>query len=424
MNRNQFNKEVNKQLHQNDSVDTEWSGDVSFSSLDKKIKENHKASQNAFRPLDEKKAEKIKVKKSKKSKSDKAFPIFMIVWCSLLILAIGGFLYKFYNFLEDYEKVYQDSLPYHEMDEFLNVFAAGDYDALYESISNKVETTEFEDEENVKAHMQKMLAGKMISYSESNESTDKAPVYFINADDYIIGKITMCQSDLKRAHDLPIYSIDTFEFYQEPEWSVSVQAFDNCTVYVNDVKVSPEYIYRIDTPKEKHFEGFAELPLTKYYKVAGLYEQPSVKVVNVFGQEIKPTLNHTTGVYETSYSAPKEIEDEMISFAKDAVNTYAQVVCREIPDSNLDGVFTKGNPIVKDIKSNSENLKYFPNHKTTEIEDKIIEFIPYTDNAFFCEIEHTQHMLIYGVRPRDVVTDARYYYVKEDGNWKVCAITY
>ena len=126
INRNQFNKEVNKQLHQNDSVDTEWSGDVSFSSLDKKIKENHKASQNAFRPLDEKKAEKIKVKKSKKSKSDKAFPIFMIVWCSLLILAIGGFLYKFYNFLEDYEKVYQDSLPYHEMDEFLNVFAAGD----------------------------------------------------------------------------------------------------------------------------------------------------------------------------------------------------------------------------------------------------------------------------------------------------------
>ena len=449
MNRDQFNKEVNRKLHQNDSVDTEWSGDVSFSSLEKKIKENHKAAQNAFRPLDEKqavkkkaKAEKLKRAKADKSKDtsvsksentqvaksvrkkSKGFAIFMAVWCSLLILAIGVFLYKFYHFLEDYEKVYQDSLAYHEMDEFLNNFADGDYDALYSMVSKKPEITKFESEENVKAYMKKMLSGKTIRYNEAGESTDKIPVYYLTADDYIIGKITMCQSDMKRAYDLPIYSIDTFEFYEEPEWSISVQAYDNCSVYVNGVAVTPEYIYRIDLPKEKHFEGFAQLPLTKYYKVTGLYEQPVVKVVNVFDQEITPTLNHATGVYETPLSVPKEVEDEMISFAKTAVDTYAQVVCREINDSNLDEVFTKGNPIVTDIKSNSDNLKYFPNHKTTDTEDKIIEFIPYTDNAFFCEIEHTQHMLIYGVRPRDVVTDARYYYVKEDGNWKVCAITY
>ena len=69
MNRDQFNKEVNRKLHQNESVDTEWSGDVSFSSLEKKIKENHKAAQNAFRPLDEKQAVKKKAKAEKLKKA-------------------------------------------------------------------------------------------------------------------------------------------------------------------------------------------------------------------------------------------------------------------------------------------------------------------------------------------------------------------
>ena len=33
-------------------------------------------------------------------------------------------------------------------------------------------------------------------------------------------------------------------------------------------------------------------------------------------------------------------------------------------------------------------------------------------------------MLIYGVRPKDVVTDAKFYYYKEDGKWKVCAVVF
>ncbi len=67
---------------------------------------------------------------------------------------------------------------------------------------------------------------------------------------------------------------------------------------------------------------------------------------------------------------------------------------------------------------------YFPNHVTKETEDKIIDFKPYNENAFYCEMEHTQHMLVYGVRPRDVVTDTRFYYTKENGQWRVCAVIY
>nr|MCR5848721.1 hypothetical protein [Lachnospiraceae bacterium] len=78
----------------------------------------------------------------------------------------------------------------------------------------------------------------------------------------------------------------------------------------------------------------------------------------------------------------------------------------------------------KEIKQNRGMLSYFPNHRTTDVEDKIVEFIPYTEDAFYCEIEHTQHMLVRGVNPKDVVTDAKFYYFKENGAWKICAVVF
>ena len=443
MNRDMFNEK--KKLSNMDTPDASWAEDVSFKSLEKKIKESKKASEKAFLSLDGKEEKEIRKRKEKKQaekreakkeareeaeapikakKSKKGFIIFVAVWAAVLLTVIGVLLYKFYFFLGDYEEVYQASLPYHVMDDFFEMFEPLDFDSIYASVSDKPEINEFETGVNVENYYSKLLEGKEIAYVEATESTDKNPVYHITADNYIVGQVNLIQTDEKRKYDLPIYRVESFDMYSDAEFSVNIQAYTDCEVYVNDIKVSPEYVTRLDLNKEKHFEGFTELPLKKYYQISGFYEKPSVKVVNSYGQEITPTLNNNTGVYETPISAPKEVEEEMKAFATEAVHTYAQVVCREINDSALDKIFTKNNMIVSEIKSNSGNLKYFPNHKTESTEDKIIEFIPYTKDAFYCEIEHTQHMLIYGVRPRDVVTDARFYYYKEDGEWKVCAMVF
>ena len=443
MNRDMFNEK--KKLSNMDTPDASWAEDVSFKSLEKKIKDSKKASEKAFLSLDgkeekelRKRREKIQAEKReaikeakeeseapiKAKKSKKGFIIFIAVWAAILLTVIGVLLYKFYFFLGDYEEVYQASLPYHVMDDFFEMFDPLDFDSIYAAVSDKPEINEFETGKNVENYYSKLLEGKEIAYVEATESTDKNPVYHITADNYIVGQVNLIQTDEKRKYDLPVYRVESFDMYSDAEFSVNIQAYTDCEVYVNDIKVSPEYVTRLDLNKEKHFEGFTELPLKKYYQISGFYEKPSVKVVNGYGQEIIPTLNNNTGVYETPVSAPKEVEEEMKAFATEAVHTYAQVVCREINDSALDKIFTKNNMIVSEIKSNSGNLKYFPNHTTESVEDKIIEFIPYSSEAFYCEIEHTQHMLIYGVRPRDVVTDARFYYYKEDGEWKVCAMVF
>lgn len=455
MNRELFNEKKRMSQMNSEDNDPNWAKDVTFTILEQKIVENHKASEYAFRPLDEKKhfsfnsssvalkgknttAKDVVVKKKTGVKDKdvsvdntdairkhrRIFYISLAAWSLLLIIVSAVFLYKFYYYLADYERVYNASLPYHTMESFMNIFDSDSMDSIYEALSEKPEISSFENEENVKNYMHKLLEGKEMSYAETSESTDKIPVYHVMADEYIVGKVTLYQDEAKLSHDLPIYHVDTFEMYFEPEWSTDVQAYDGCSVYVNDQKVSPEYEYRVDIPTEKHFDDFTTLPLTKYYKVLNLYEQPSVMVVNSYGQEITPVLNTSTGVYETPLTVPEEVEEEMIGFAKEAVNTYARVVCRELNDSALDGIFTKNNLIAKEIKQNRGMLSYFPNHRTTDVEDKIVEFIPYTEDAFYCEIEHTQHMLVRGVNPKDVVTDAKFYYFKENGAWKICAVVF
>ena len=117
----------------NDNKDTAWAEDVSFTSLEKKIKESKKATMFALRPLDEKLAAKTGKSKSepvrsseksqtnsKQSKSKdneivskaalkrsrKRFIISLGAWSGALIFIIAILLFNFYRFLEDYEKVY------------------------------------------------------------------------------------------------------------------------------------------------------------------------------------------------------------------------------------------------------------------------------------------------------------------------------
>ncbi len=441
MDRELFNakKKMSKMDNPNDAS---WAQDVSFSTLEKKITDSKKATEFALRPLSDngsfrsgKSRTKTKEKAGKEAqaqafdyssikKGRRAFLIFLAVWCTILITGIAIFLIRFNAFLTDYEAVYQASLPFHTMDDIMAAFNSRDAAKIYGLISEKPEITNFESEENVENYISKLIGEKELAYTEAKESSDKNPVYYVTADNYIVATVYLKMSDGKRDHDLPIYETDKIEVYTEPEWNVKIKAADNCKIYVNDVELSKDYVYRTEESEEKHFADFTTLPSTKYYEVDNLYEQPSVRAVNSFGLEVEPELNSSTGVYEVPFLVDKDTENEMIEFAKHAVDVYTKVVCRELGDNSLDAVFTKDNLIVKEIKSNRSSLAYFPRHTTPEVEDKILEFIPYSEDAFFCDIEHTQHMLIYGVRPQDYVTNARFYYYKENGSWKVCALVY
>ena len=210
MNRDMFHEK--KKLCNMVSPDASWAEDVSFKSLEKKIKESKKASEKAFLSLDGKEEKEIKKSRLKeqaekreaaierieaatKKKPKKGFIIFLVVWAAILLTVIGVLLYRFYFFLGDYEEVYQASLPSHVMDDFFEMFDPLDYDSIYAAVSDKPEINEFETGTNVENYYSKLLEGKEITYVEATESTDKNPVYHITADNYIVGQVNLVQTD-------------------------------------------------------------------------------------------------------------------------------------------------------------------------------------------------------------------------------------
>lgn len=418
---------------ENIQSDPSWAEDVSYRSLEKAMDEKINSTKESFKSLEEltKASKSNKDKKEKRSvspavrQSKKKFTVFMIIWSCALSFVIAFALFKFYKYLEDYEKVYQESLPYHNMDELINHFEDKDAPSLYSLMTTKPEPTEFETYENVIGYIQKMIDNKSFTYTEAEDSTDKMPVYYISADDYIIARATLLPGDVLRAHGLPIYSLNTLEIYTDASFSFFIEAPETATVYVNDVAVTDSFVYHVSEPENaEYFKDFATIPGKKAYRITGLFENPDLKIVTSFNEEIIPEFDSSRGLYTVGFTAPTDTENEMKDFAKEAVDAYTRVVCREVNASELDKYFTEGNEIVKSIKSNDSNFKYFPNHKTTSTESIIKDFIPYSDEAFYCEIEHTQHMLKYGSVPIDYTTDARFFYVMENGEWKVCNIQY
>lgn len=425
------------------TTDSEWAKDVPFTNLDKEIREKKEASMDAFKSLEESakigssvnaedSLENTDVQKDKKrqksvpKKGRKTFTVCLLVYLAVLSGTIAFLLYRFYVFLEDYENVYNESLPYHEMDDFMETFYANDYASVKDNITNQPEISEFESDENVINYISVLMANKEAEYFEASDSTERNPKYSITADGYIVGDVTFKESEAKRKYDLPIYELSDFEFYTDPSYCAFIKIPDNCTVFINDVKVNSDYIIRTDSndSENEYFKGFDTVPLTEYYMVDNLYEKPQIKVTNSFGMEFEPTLNTETGIYEADYVAPKEVEDEMLEFAKKSVDTYAKVMSRELNSGALDSIFIKGHPFVKAIKSNESQFEWFPNHSTQGTDDTIREFIPYTENAFYVEIEHVQHTLKYGVVPTDIPLLAEIYYVKEDGDWKISTINF
>ena len=72
-------------------------------------------------------------------------------------------------------------------------------------------------------------------------------------------------------------------------------------------------------------------------------------------------------------------------------------------------------------------LKWFTRHLASTIHSaEVLDFISYTPDACFCEVMVEQHLtMAWGSRePEVIMTDGRFYLVRQNGEWKVCAMEF
>ena len=367
----------------------------------------------------------VPLSQSKDSKKMHPFALFVGIWFGFLLLAIVLFLGKFYQYLISYEAEYQASLPEHVAEKVVTIFEKNDMATLHNMQTEKPEINEFETEENLYHYMTKLVEGKQISFSKAGDYTPDKPAYYITADRYIVAELTLKKSETEtRKYELPCWETDTFEFYTDAEHSIRYSCPTTYEVLVNGKTVDNEYCYKNEPGKGQEYFGDAiEVPHTRTYLIKGFYEEPSITATTSDGMSIEPEMDTTLGMYVVPLTVSDEVEAEMIEFMNNAALTYIHYVANDASQAAAANYFLPGTNYLQMVEYGTSR-KYYPWHRIQSEETEVVEFAPYDNDHFYCQLDIHQVLLLYGTQETNVDTECRFYCVRTANGFKVCGLEY
>lgn len=365
-----------------------------------------------------------KVKMSKKKIS--GFLVFMICWVVVLSIAIGIFLMMFHDYLVKYEAAYQQSRPYHVMDDLMESFIEYDFNTLYGYMTMPPVINQFENRDDLSYFMYELLDGKKISYVKSENYTEDCPEYYVTADDYIVATVALRKSPVDSLdYDFPVWYVTNFEYYTEPQYNVRIKAPSDYVVTVNGVRLTEDYLISSvsDNNAWQYFGDNVELPNENKYEIDDFYRMPVVLATNSFGNEASVEFNNLTGYYEVTLG-----EDENINVLKQlaisAAEIYSNYVSHDLTKGEFESCFTDDATIVPIIEE-AVATNFFANHKEYRFENEVVDNIEiYSSNAFCAEVTVDQIIVTDWGSEVSRTNHATYYFVRMADQWKICQIEF
>ena len=368
-------------------------------------------------------------KQAENNRKVSRFTKVLLIWLVVLTVAIAVGLLCFNKFAGRYEEIYQASLPYHQAEVAVKLFADQDLDSLWNLMAEKPKLTEFENDASVKKCIKKLIKGKEFTYKQTENYTENAPEYYICSGNDVVARLKLAEDE---SNPLPYgfksWKVGTVEFNTAAEHKFKVTVPESYKLTLNGKEVPSGYKTQegIEPEENKYLKPYAELPNQCIYEVTGLYEEPVVKITDNEGNEVKAEKDKTTGEYKINNSSEctdkAEIEKFAISFTKD----FANFISQDAGDYALDKYFPKNSKTLKDIKRNSSREWYTRHGKVDIKNEQVKEFICYTKDIVYVEAYVEQHMeMFWGSKDREVVkTTARLYLARIKGSWKVAGIRY
>ena len=354
-------------------------------------------------------------------------PVYVVlgIWFFFLILAVVLFDGKFYQYLQSYEEEYQASLPEHVAEKVVSIVAKNDMASVHNLMTEKPDITEFETEENLYHHMSSLVEGKSIAFSKTSDYSPESPEYFITADRYIIAKLKLAKSQTQnRPYKLPVWETELFEFYTDAQHEVRFMCPTGYKVTVNGQAVDPKYAYKTEKAKgEEYFKDDTVLPEIKTYLIEGLYEEATVEAVSSDGTAIKPTFDSQLGMYRVPFTVSAETEEEMIEFMKKASLAYIHYVAKDASQETAAQYFMKGTNYLQMVEYGTSRL-YYPWHQIKSEDFEVVEFNPYDEDHFYCQLNVNQLLVLAGPQEKNMLTECRFYCKRTANGFKVCGLEY
>lgn len=359
-------------------------------------------------------------------KRGRAYWIFLAVWSVLLILAMSAFLVWFYGFLKDYQAVFEETRPVLYQNEVMQIFEGGDAERILAQ-AEPVELGPFEGREELVDFLNGYLSGKAMDFgTRAGEHFEERPVYVVTADGVPFAVVRLKKKAQTAAYGLPLWETASIELLPMPRREYDLLAPSTVTVTVNGIPVTGDAVEEsgIRGEAEEYLEAYVQIPSFNRYELGQFYGEPVLCAVNGAGEPVEITYDEDGRCYSAGFGEDKALRAGVEDYVIQVVSDYAMYVSNDAPGNSLDGYFPQGSPLLDGIKRNRR--KYFDYHWKPEVKNqKITEFIAYSEDAFSAQVYLEQHMYVpYSQKTQTLVTDLHIYFVRLDGEWKVSGIAF
>lgn len=362
----------------------------------------------------------------RRAKKSNGFKIFLLVWSILLTAVSAGALIWFNRFLKDYQATYEDTRPKLYMESFMSVFRQKDAGQIVE-LADPVELGEYERQEHFAAFLGGYLAEKAIDYgTKAGEHIEEHPVYVVTADEVPFAVVRLKKQEQTAAYGLPLWETGSVEILPMQTREYFLEAPDTATVTVNGIPLAPASLAEsgIRAVAADYLAGYAEIPAYSRYALGQFYSEPEIRAVNPAGETAEVPYDEQKRCYLADFGGDSVLQAEVEEYVINVVMEYAMYVSNDRPYNALDAYFPKGSKLLAGIKTNQR--EWFDRHNTPEIKNqRLTSFTVYSPEAFSAQVYLEQYMYVpFSKKTEMLVTDQRFYFVKQKNGWKVAGIAF
>lgn len=356
--------------------------------------------------------------KKKKSK----FHIFMLIYILVFMVAIAVVWYK----LWDIVSVYEDELPEHAIERFVEDFDDTNYIPNL-CTNNNITVSEFEDSDKVlDKYLDINIDKNTITYKRTaGKYTTKNPTYTVMSGKQNLMEVKYKKNSGKKGKNK--WSVDTITYPEikiEGGKTVKIVAPEDYSVEINGVQVKSDYISKSTSEGEliENVKAYVtSMPNVCEYTIENIYSDYEVKAYNQEGDEMEGNVEGDN--YTFGFQATEEFANENTSWIIDMINKYALYISNDGSFSALTP-YLHPDDTVYGLKSKLSTIgvTWYTDHNSTSLKDQAVsEFKMYNDECFSCVVTFKQ--MVYGVgfkQGNDVENDNRLIciFVKNNGEWK------
>ena len=358
------------------------------------------------------------------------FLIFLICWLVVVTGFIAWFLLRFNDFAAKYEEQYQATLPIHTAEAVTEHFNAHDIEYIWNNMSSRPQVTAFEDEEVVKEYITKLIGNKSFICSESENSTDSDPEFYVKTSDgLIVAKIELDEDTTKKLpYGNKAWKEGRLEFYTAAVYEANISAPATYKVFVNGKELNASHLSGdiAESELNQYVTPYAEIPGTANYQITGLYKKPVVTAKDYLGNDCECVYDENKDTYTVNFIKDFDGKDELSEYAIKFASTFANYVSQDAGAYALDKYFPSGSKQLSYIKRNSSRQLYTKHGKVEIKNGEIKDVTVFSDDVVYMEVYVEQHMQMYfgSKEPEVLKTDAHVYFVKIKGKWYVGGIQY